>query len=648
MKTNENEMLFAIGEIDEKLLESARPRGRAAHKPLYRYIAVAASLVLVVGVVLGAALLGGGNIIGPTGGGENNDPADGGNNDDGTKPDFHALMMNYLIGKGESASEDVNDADEDDNVGVGGDFASPEGGIPGADAGSTGSNGSYLEVTDNQIEGIIEGDLAKATEKYIFRFYGMRLYIYAMDGENSHEVSVTELPLPEDYVGRITAEKNIADMFLSDDGNTVTIFFDYSVDYIPNSGFYKPKTCILSIDVSNVRSPKVARQVLIFGNMSCVRKTGNSFYIITSCSYAKNRIDLDAPETFIPSVEYENGRHICATENIIYPEEIESAVYSYITVLDEKSLDVVSDLSVMGGYTNVYFTDNHIALSHPHGGYKKRTENGTIIKPHTQTRMHLVKFSGDELDYVGETIFEGYLINQYSIDEHEGHLRLVATKDKTIAGGFITTVKTDNASLYVYSLKDMSLVASVENFAPDGEGVTAARFEGDILYVCTADIVHFSDPVYFFDLSDYSNITYSDTGYIDGFSTSLIDLGEGYLLGVGVDDWLTGKLEVYKQDGDKVVSVSEYLINGFINAEYKSFLINREENIFGFAASLINEKGSSKCYIILQLDGEKFHELCRFELYEDEYIYQARPVYHRGYFYLTVGGKFYFAAANIK
>ena len=104
-------------------------------------------------------------------------------------------------------------------------------------------------------------------------------------------------------------------------------------------------------------------------------------------------------------------------------------------------------------------------------------------------------------------------------------------------------ITTTNASLFVINLSDNSIRASVEGFAPEGEEVASVRFEGDKLYVCTAVIRLFSDPVFFFDLSDYENITYTDTGYIEGFSSSLINLGEGYLLGIGNEDSMTGKIE---------------------------------------------------------------------------------------------------------
>ena len=139
-----------------------------------------------------------------------------------------------------------------------------------------------------------------------------------------------------------------------------------------------------------------------------------------------------------------------------------------------------------------------------------------------------------------------------------------------------------SASLYCIDIKKMQIIASVENFAPQGESVQSARFNGDSAYVCTAIV--FTDPVFVFDLSDLSNITYKDTGNIEGYSHSLVELKDGYLLGIGQTGWSTIKLELYKEEGSQLVSVSKIELSiCYGTDEYKAHYINREEMVFGFA-----------------------------------------------------------------
>ena len=45
--------------------------------------------------------------------------------------------------------------------------------------------GEYVETTDNQVDGIIEADLIKRTDKYAFYFYQDTVYVYSIEKENS-------------------------------------------------------------------------------------------------------------------------------------------------------------------------------------------------------------------------------------------------------------------------------------------------------------------------------------------------------------------------------------------------------------------------------------------------------------------------------
>jgi uncharacterized secreted protein with C-terminal beta-propeller domain len=102
------------------------------------------------------------------------------------------------------------------------------------------------------------------------------------------------------------------------------------------------------------------------------------------------------------------------------------------------------------------------------------------------------------------------------MDEYDGNLRVFTTTSDTSV----------NVSLFIINAEKLKVVKSVEGFAPAGESVRSARFEKTTAYVCTSKL--FTDPVFFFDLSDINNITYKDTGTIEGYSTSLVDFTNGY------------------------------------------------------------------------------------------------------------------------
>ena len=83
--------------------------------------------------------------------------------------------------------------------------------------------------------------------------------------------------------------------------------------------------------------------------------------------------------------------------------------------------------------------------------------------------------------------------------------------------------------------------------------------------MCTS--IEMSDPVFFFDLSDLNNITYKDTGTIEGFSTSLVNFGDGYLLGIGRESWSTFKAEIYTEADSGVEAFCSFVQE---NANYST------------------------------------------------------------------------------
>ena len=598
MNKKANEILSAIGDLDGELIEAARPKGKASRLPLYRTLAVAACLVIAVSAVLFAFFRGGGN--------SSQAPSYT------VKGEFLSVMQSYLSDKNSSFYS---------NIAAGG--GTNGGGAPGD---TEGGNGDYFEVTDNQVGGIIEGDLIKATDKYLFRVGSHTLYIYSLEGDKSRLISQHVLPIEEIYstIGKY-------EMFLSEDGNIITLF---SVcNDIAKDG--QKSTLVSTIDVSDVTNPKETERIIVDGDKNTVRKIGEHFYLITTCYFMQNRIDLDNPESFIPGIDYGDTKHICAPEKIVYPDKISIVYYNYVTLLNEGSLTLEDETAVIT-LGDAYFSENTIIFDQ---SYSSEEVEGENVLNKAYTKIGLLDFS-DGFIWRGYITVKGWTNNQYSYDEKDGTLRFVTSLSNTV--GYRTSFF--NASLYVYDIETLQRITAVEKFAPGGEGATAVRFEGDSLYVCTAEIINYRDPVYFFDLSDYENITYVDTGYIDGFSTSLIDMGEGYLLGVGHDDSFYNKLEVYKRVDDQVVSVDEFLFSGDMNTEYKSFLINREENLFGVSVSGYAQNGSTSRsgFLVVKLENEELREVGVF----GNSSYYSRAFTKDGYIYLTLNDDFYAFKTN--
>ena len=635
---NKERMLFALGEIDDKYIKEAEPKPMAQRN---RIIAVAVSLALVVALSLYLFI-----------------PFRDAVSDlsDYESSAYYPLIETiddyYLSLRNQTSYKNYFEYYTDQLGGlfapmkdaVGGaapDMApgAPENNMAGVPDGGT---GEYVESTDNQVAGVIESDLMKMTDKYIFRL-GYRidkgengkyssvitvLRVYSIDKEDTALVSEVDLPTFED---ESSSGYDLHEMYLSTDCDTITILKEYR-----SSEYSQTRLGVIALDVSDVNSITERGKVSIDGSLNTSRLVDGKLILITDYSVAKSRVDYSLPETFVPTVDSGEGREAIDMDDVIYPEEISNTQYTVVTMMDSENLEIFGTKALLNFTSDVYVSKNHLFLSRE---YTEKNEN----ESHRKSDIAVLDYTGEELVDRGILTARGWTEDQYSFDEKDGYLRVVTSTNDTVErndeGNIGLTIK-NSASLYIFDLKDNSLAYKVEDFAPQGESVSAVRFDGDSCYVCTAVVVNFTDPVFFFDLSDYEHITYTDTGIIDGYSDSLINYGEGQLLGIGREDWQYSKVEVYEEIGDQVIGVYKFKFEGTYSTDYKSYLVNREENLFGFGVSYFYEYDEKtqvsktyNCYILISFDDtEMTVEKFKIDALQPEY---TRAAYIDGYLYIT-------------
>lgn len=498
-------------------------------------------------------------------------------------------------------------------------------------AGDMMENGSYLEVTDNQVAGVIESDVFKMTDKYIFRIGGNVLRVYSIDKENSSEIGRFEIPRFED--DSYNSYYYNLEMYLSGDCNTITIVGEYQ-NY---DAYTSAKVGVVSLDVSDVTNIKERGRVTVDGGINTTRMVDGRLIVISDFYFNRNKMDYASPESFVPSINRGNGDECIEFDDIVYPEEISNTSYSVVTLLDSENLELVGAKALLNFTSDVYISQNNIYITRE---YTKNNDN-------TQSWVSdivVMNYSSDSLSEAQIISLPGWAEDQYSFDERDGYLRVVTSTSETITsdnGWTSSALLKRNAGLYIIDLKTNEVAYKVENFAPDGEQATAVRFDGDKCYVCTAVVVSFTDPVFFFDLSDYENITYTDTGIIEGYSDHLINYGDGRLLGIGRENWEYSKVEIYEDGQDGVVSVDEFKFVGNYSVNYKAYMVNRGEGLFGFGVEYYIDGDYSSpnyryynCYVLITLVEDGI-ETQIFELDGSMRADYIRAAYVDGYLYIT-------------
>lgn len=472
------------------------------------------------------------------------------------------------------------------------------GAVPDTDTSISGSANSSVEITDHQVQGVLEGDLIKRSETHIFYLNNTELEIYEINGEETKKINTVT-------VG--TNWNSDSEMYLSADASRLTVIlsgFDAVFSEVKNESYVQ----VISLDVSDPMNVTKDASFYLTGAKQTCRLVDDQLMLISRFCI-QYEMDFDDPATFLPQYGTPGNMQCIPADNIVIPDRLNDRYYTVVTLLDNNDLSLVDTGAFMSYSAELYVSKERIYATRSYTDEEKMDDTTSFTK--AMTEISCMGYDENGLSLAGSFNVEGRVKNQYSMDEHAGVFRIVTgtTQRETITHetGY-TTVKVEerNANLTCFKVDTWEQLAQVAQFAPEGETVESVRFDGDYAYVCTAVVVTLTDPVFFFDMTDLNNISVKDTGTIDGYSSSLIQLEDGFLLGIGVDENWNMKVEVYTESADGVVPVCEYIYNGSFANEYKSYFIDRENNRFGIPV----QDG----YLLLQFDGYELHEIAKAEI----------------------------------
>lgn len=500
----------------------------------------------------------------------------------------------------------------------------PEAVPPGASAPNTGApDQTYEEVTDNQVEGVIEGDIFKRSDKYIYylNLVNNNLTVYSIAQENSQEIGSYDL-LSKDSGSNSDAHHWVAEnaqMYLSQDCTTLTVLRNV---FTKTENGSSNQVCLLTLDVTDPKNITETNRVYVDGSYVSSRMVDGKLLLLTNFGIRRQDIDYSEESTFLPHLTVNGEATPIPAENIYCPDTITSTKYTVVCRMDAKTLETEGSAAFLSYSNDVYVSKEHVFAVH---SYSDSTvdENG-YTRVTTMSEISCLAYTGEELTHTGSVCVKGSVKDQYSMDAYQGILRIVTSTSETSYQQVVHTngdtesvtiqdwKRTGNVSLYCVDMSTWKIAASVEGFAPENETAESVRFDGTNAYVCTAEVVTLTDPVYFFDLTDLNNITFKDTGTIDGYSSSLVNFGDGYLLGIGYGSTGGMKLEIYRETETNVESVCAFEKNsaGF-SRDYKAYFIDRENQLVGLGYQC---RGSESRYVLLLFNGQELVPLLDVEL----------------------------------
>ncbi|MBI5481462.1 MAG: beta-propeller domain-containing protein [Deltaproteobacteria bacterium] len=142
------------------------------------------------------------------------------------------------------------------------------------------------------------------------------------------------------------------------------------------------------------------------------------------------------------------------------------------------------------------------------------------------TAIHKFRLTEDSVRtaYVGSGDVEGHVLNQFSMDEHEGLLRVATSvgwvPDPTVHS--VVTVLAEESG-------GLTEIGRLDDIAR-GEDIRSARFDGDTAYLVTFKK---TDPLFVIDLSNPRAPTVRSELKVPGFSTYMQMMDDTHVLGIG-------------------------------------------------------------------------------------------------------------------
>lgn len=446
-----------------------------------------------------------------------------------------------------------------------------------------------FSATNEQVAGVNEADIVKTDGKFIYVASGKSVRIY--DANNGKPVLTDEIAMSVDSkTGQFV---QFSEMYI-DEGRLVVLgtrgSFDNWIRPIPEpvegmessimpwGGNRSYVWCgVYSVDGSG--KADLLKELELEGSLLSSRKIDNVVYLVANKYMYYYGIDS---EGILPMFRDTTGSdaylELPLDKVMYYPKR---AASNYLIVaavdIDDAKAPAVID-AYLGSGNLIYMSNNALYVA----GQDYNTIWGNIT--------NIAKFSidGMKMGFAGGGMVEGSILNQFSMDESDGNLRVATTNWQ----------RQSTNALYVLD-ENLNEIGSLENLAP-GERIYSVRFMGEKGYIVTFRQI---DPLFVLDLSDPEAPRLTGELKVPGFSNYLHPLSEDVLLGIGQDiDEKTGrqqgiKLSVFDvSDQGKPRELSSLTLGGSgsyaeVLNNHKALMLNLNKDMIAFDAALSNIEG---------------------------------------------------------
>ena len=418
-----------------------------------------------------------------------------------------------------------------------------------------GDGGSGFSETNVQVEGVDEPDIVKTDGERIVVVAEGELIVVDVTGEEPVETG--SLSLNQFAVQSLFLEGNKVLLFGSSWSHGPLPLAEFDRGFAPGG---TPTLQVIEVDISE--EPEIVHTMTIDGSFISGRMVGDTVRLVLSSgpvgfewefpsgsglraereATEKNReIVRDSTEAnWIPYYVVADGDGDIVDEGTLFdceraahPEEFSGLNMLSVMTLDlGAGLEVTDATGVLANGDTVYASEESLYVATQNWQtWLWQTTGAESDRPEgPKTEIHKFDItSPTRTDYQASGEVDGYLLNQFAIDEHEDTLRVAST---TTPAWWGSGPDSESRITVLRQIDDSLVNIGLVDGLGKTEQIYSVRFMGETAYVVT---FRQTDPLYAVDLSNPRSPQVAGELKIPGYSAYLHPLGDGLIMGIGQD-----------------------------------------------------------------------------------------------------------------
>lgn len=402
--------------------------------------------------------------------------------------------------------------------------------------------------TNNQVSGVDEADIVKTDGRWVY--FAMNGALRIVEAMKPRVVSVTRL---RGHTRELFVDGDRAVVFSSSAAPARRCTYGYDCQFAGDGS----ATEISVFDISSRAKPKLLRSIELSGSLIAARKIGHTVHTVVAdgdtprASYStwpsglatcgtqekyvrakfaalkrENEKRIRARHFGLPTLK-ESGNEQKLCRGLLRTAFSDGEAFTTLVSFDVTKSDTPTTATIQSRPGAVFASTDALYFSVGH----RRTDRWYSFydAENEVSEIHKFRIGGapEDTRYVGSGVVPGHVLNQFSMDEWYGYLRIATTK------GHVPDPKAESVVSVLAEAEggNLARVGAIPKIAP-GEDIRAVRFDGDRAYVVTFKK---TDPLFVMDLYDPARPKILGELKIPGFSTYLHRIDPEHLLSIGFD-----------------------------------------------------------------------------------------------------------------